>query len=219
MTSNESDSIERYGCTDCDKSFDSETGKKIHHSKVHKDGSKKKEYECGYCGEMFEDYASRRETRGRETFYCSTECSDADKFDTDAITVECEVCGEEIRKTSSQQDEMGNYELENHFCSKECESEWKRSNWVGENHPSWHGGSPDYYGNNWIQQRRQARKRDGYTCQRCGVVEDNRQHDVHHIDAFDPDEEAEKQNRLENLVTLCRSCHRMVEENGTTGWR
>jgi len=67
-----------------------------------------------------------------------------------------------------------------------------------------------------------VRARDGFRCQVCGTLEsDGRQHDVHHKIPFrqfvsragfgDPAREAA--NRLDNLVTLCRSCHRGAEAN------
>ena len=72
---------------------------------------------------------------------------------------------------------------------------------------------PNNYGPGWTQIRDRVRARDQYTCQVCGAVETNRQHDVHHkipIRAFTSFVEA---NRLDNLTTLCPSCHRKVEQN------
>jgi DEAD/DEAH box helicase domain-containing protein len=74
-------------------------------------------------------------------------------------------------------------------------------------------------GPNWDQQRNRARERDGYRCRHCGVPErPDRTHDVHHIRRFHTfgylpgkNENFLEANRLENLVTLCRSCHRRVE--------
>jgi DEAD/DEAH box helicase domain-containing protein len=74
-------------------------------------------------------------------------------------------------------------------------------------------------GPNWEAQRRRARARDGYRCHHCGVPErPNRAHDVHHIEPFrtfgytrGENDRYLQANRLENLVTLCRSCHRRVE--------
>jgi DEAD/DEAH box helicase domain-containing protein len=79
--------------------------------------------------------------------------------------------------------------------------------------------SRDDRGPNWEQQRMQALERDGRRCRHCGAPErPDRSHDVHHIQPFrtfgyirgknDAHIEA---NRLENLVTLCRSCHQQVE--------
>ncbi|HNK64415.1 MAG TPA: DUF1998 domain-containing protein, partial [Anaerolineales bacterium] len=65
------------------------------------------------------------------------------------------------------------------------------------------------------------RKRDQFKCQVCGAAESGREHDVHHKTPFRAfmhgnmqGQEARAQaNRLENLVTLCHSCHRKVEQN------
>ena len=74
-------------------------------------------------------------------------------------------------------------------------------------------------GPNWEQQRNRARARDGYRCRHCGAPErPDRAHDVHHIEPFrtfgyvrGENDRYLEANRLENLVTLCRSCHRRVE--------
>jgi DEAD/DEAH box helicase domain-containing protein len=78
-----------------------------------------------------------------------------------------------------------------------------------------HGGR----GPNWDQQRNRARARDGRCCRHCGVPErSDRAHDVHHIQPFrtfgyirGKNDRYLEANRLKNLVTLCRSCHRRVE--------
>ncbi|HDD24909.1 MAG TPA: DEAD/DEAH box helicase [Chloroflexi bacterium] len=78
------------------------------------------------------------------------------------------------------------------------------------------------YGPNWAAQRDAARARDAYRCQRCGRPESpERQHHVHHITPFrkfgyrpgvpGADELYIQANRLENLITLCPTCHRIVE--------
>jgi len=74
-------------------------------------------------------------------------------------------------------------------------------------------------GPNWEEQRARARARDGYRCRHCGAPErPGRTHDVHHIRPFrtfgylrGQNDRYLEANRLENLVTLCRSCHRRVE--------
>jgi DEAD/DEAH box helicase domain-containing protein len=74
-------------------------------------------------------------------------------------------------------------------------------------------------GPNWEQQRNQARSRDSHRCRHCGAPERaDRAHDVHHIQPFrtfgyvrGDNEKYLEANRLENLVTLCSSCHRRVE--------
>jgi len=75
------------------------------------------------------------------------------------------------------------------------------------------------YGPNWPAQRDAARARDGHRCCRCGAPErDDRQHDVHHLTPFRSfgyvpgrNDLYKLANRLENLITLCPTCHRRVE--------
>ncbi len=77
----------------------------------------------------------------------------------------------------------------------------------------------DDRGPNWEQQRNRARDRDGHRCRHCGAPERaDRGHDVHHVEPFrtfgyrrGENDRYLAANRLENLVTLCRSCHRRVE--------
>jgi DEAD/DEAH box helicase domain-containing protein len=72
---------------------------------------------------------------------------------------------------------------------------------------------PNNYGPDWTRVRDRVRARDKYTCQVCGAVETNRQHDVHHKVPFRAFTSLVEANRLENLITLCPSCHRKVEQN------
>ncbi len=71
--------------------------------------------------------------------------------------------------------------------------------------------SPDRYGDDWSKIRRLVYERDNYTCQRCGKLMKNSKEafHIHHIvpflDSFD--------NSLSNLITLCKSCHSIVECN------
>ena len=53
------------------------------------------------------------------------------------------------------------------------------------------------YGAGWQRVRKQALKRDGFTCQQCG----ERAVMVHHID-HEP-----TNNAIENLMSMCRMCH------------
>jgi len=70
---------------------------------------------------------------------------------------------------------------------------------------------PNDYGPNWASQRDQARARDGYHCQICGVPELGRAHDVHHKIPFRTFASYRQANQLTNLITLCRPCHRRAE--------
>jgi DEAD/DEAH box helicase domain-containing protein len=78
---------------------------------------------------------------------------------------------------------------------------------------------PTHYGPNWATQRDAARARDGHRCRRCGAPEPaDRQHDVHHVTPFHTfgyvpgaNEAYRLANALDNLLTLCPSCHRQAE--------
>ena len=98
---------------------------------------KEKPYNCEQCGEVFKRYYSP--SREPDNKFCSQKCRG--KYNRDGEYFDCSWCGDEIYKSPSQIGEMGDYSLDNHFCSKECESEFKSSEWVGENHPSWDGGN------------------------------------------------------------------------------
>lgn len=78
------------------------------------------------------------------------------------------------------------------------------------------------YGPNWQSQRAAVRARDRYRCSVCSVAEPpGREHDVHHKIPFRTfgyvpgmNDHYLQANRLENLVLLCRACHRRVETAG-----
>jgi len=80
---------------------------------------------------------------------------------------------------------------------------------------------PNDYGPDWQKIRDRVRARDGYKCQVCGTPENDplsplrmsRQHDVHHKTPFRAFTSLAEANRMENLVTLCPSCHHKVEQN------
>jgi DEAD/DEAH box helicase domain-containing protein len=72
---------------------------------------------------------------------------------------------------------------------------------------------PNDYGPGWGKIRERVRARDGYKCQVCGTPESGRQHDVHHKVPFRAFPSREEANRLDNLITLCPSCHKKAEEN------
>lgn len=71
--------------------------------------------------------------------------------------------------------------------------------------------SPNNYGPTWTKLREQARMRDGYRCQMCGLPETSRSHDVHHKVPFRAFSSPVEANQLSNLVTLCPPCHRKAE--------
>lgn len=89
---------------------------------------------------------------------------------------------------------------------------------------------PNDYGPNWQEQRRKALERDNYRCRTCGAAADEeegatrgRSLHVHHLRPFrdfgyvpQRNEQYVQANRLENLITLCPTCHRRAEESQRT---
>jgi DEAD/DEAH box helicase domain-containing protein len=71
--------------------------------------------------------------------------------------------------------------------------------------------APNDYGPTWPAQRDRARARDGYCCQVCGAPEQGRAHDVHHKTPFRTFASSQAANQLNNLITLCSTCHRRAE--------
>lgn len=71
--------------------------------------------------------------------------------------------------------------------------------------------APNYYGSSWKRQRDRTRERDNYTCQACFQPEGNQAYHVHHKIPFRQFDSPDEANRLENLITLCPSCHHRAE--------
>ena len=81
----------------------------------------------------------------------------------------------------------------------------KNKNLAGSKNPAWLGGkSFEKYGLDWTDTLKESiRQRDNYCCKLCNKKQIGQiKFDVHHIDY-------NKQNHNpENLITLCKSCHR-----------
>jgi DEAD/DEAH box helicase domain-containing protein len=79
--------------------------------------------------------------------------------------------------------------------------------------------APNDYGPSWPDASRAARVRDGHHCRQCGAPErPGRAHDVHHLRPFREFGFAPGENRndrqanaLDNLITLCSTCHHRAE--------
>ncbi|MGH2620145.1 MAG: HNH endonuclease [Anaerolineales bacterium] len=93
------------------------------------------------------------------------------------------------------------------FCSRQCFQDYARVHFRGSGNPSWAGGAPDYYGPNWLTARKTGLKRDRHRCQKCGS---RRMLVVHHLREFAEFQNSVDAHELDNLQTLCRSCHRAI---------
>lgn len=79
---------------------------------------------------------------------------------------------------------------------------------VGENNPAWAGGTSFFpYCQKFNKKlKEKIRNRDNRTCQLCGMKENGRKLDVHHINH-------DKQNCEPQLIALCRNCHAIVNRD------
>ena len=119
-------------------------------------------------------------------------------------------------------------------CSETAVREWLNrhgietrgsADFTGEDHPRWNGGVVDY-GAGWNGRKRRAvRERDDHNCQNpgCSVTQsehldeyDEKLH-VHHLQKARDVDYPEKRNAKENLITLCRDCHRRWEKIADAG--
>jgi len=75
----------------------------------------------------------------------------------------------------------------------------KNRNWRGGRYQTLRGYNQDFN----KELKLKIKKRDNHTCQECGIKENQsvRKLDIHHIDYN------KRNNKFNNLITLCRSCH------------
>ena len=209
-----------FTCDACGSVHDTQTGLSIHESKVHGgpvDGEGK---DCPGCERSYSCQRGLIEhLSGKNSCGAGYECDECGrthptqrglshhKKETHGIEtrpeISCTICGEKRRVDP-------NYlkKADKHFCSNKCWTEWAQENRSGEDNPMWKGGGVLYYGTKWEEKREMALERDDYTCQGCGCNENLH---VHHIRPLRTFEDDENPHRLNNLVTLCRSCHKQWE--------
>lgn len=188
------------------------------------------EVPCGTCGKLLKRRPS--EIKSRRRHFCDLVCraewmktqtgESSPHYEGAQAQVQCDNCGVSFARNRR---EMKDHK--NHFCCKECHAKWQDAHTHGANSNSWKGGHPAYYGPNWDEQKRKARRRDGYQCQACGERQRyNKALHVHHIKPLrsfncNPSDASGylEANRLENLISLCASCHRKVENRTLLIWR
>lgn len=162
----------------------------------------------------------------RSAVYCSMQCRKDNKRIKPTNCVHCGVLFTAI-KVHKKAD--GTYRISgcssNTTCSDECRNMFMRTNeerkekisraFIGENHPNWQGGSHKIgkRGAGWASIRRAVMKRDNYKCCHCGINREQqyqkygRDFSINHKIPFHQYGNTVKANRLNNLETLCDSCH------------
>lgn len=209
-------------CNICGKGPMTEHGLKCHMSTIHDDQSLNgKTKQCDWCGTDVTrspaQFINQRTGKPYEQVFCSKSCEGswskenrtgekAGGWNGGKTNVICDYCDDTFSVKPSRAKKH-----KRHFCNKDCESRWRSENIVGEAHHRWKGGEYQSYGQGWSRCRRQARRRDNYTCQDCGIKEENLDHelDVHHIKLVREFNNPSDAHFLDNVVTLCRSCHRL----------
>lgn len=174
--------------------------------------------ECEVCGETYsEKHAKKDDSR-----FCSRECDGRWKSEAYAgegnpneykqIEFTCEWCGETDTMPPHR-------EGVTRFCSQACMIEWRSREFSGEGHPRYKGGRDVDRGPSWERRKRKARERDTHQCQQCGADRNEAsQLHVHHIIPFEEFgvENHLVANRVQNLITLCASCHSNTEWGNIT---
>lgn len=175
---------------------------------------------CEICGteKRFEGYKVRR----NKAFFCSMKCRNIWRSQTiqgenhplwiGLVTLECANC----KKQFQRKREKYRKNNDKFFCTENCMFDYMTKQ-CGEDHP-WYkqGGRYPLYGRNWRANRKKARERDNYTCQDCGTTETvlGKHLDVHHLIS-----RAEGgTNDLDNLISLCRSCHAKREHTNARSY-
>jgi len=187
---------------------------------------KYKDCVCKYCGKHFDE---RNVTDRATNEFCSNDCMR--KYRAQNKIQYCIICGQAFFPFTFEKSKNTTI-LDTTIvtCSDKCKEELHQRNeelrrdrisaaFTGRKHPNWQGGRNRYRGENWAMQRRLARIRDNFSCQRCGLNKKQIKKkyggfpDVHHIKPYyEFNNDWETANKLENLVCLCPSCHQL------TGW-
>lgn len=228
-------------CPTCEESFDTEQGMRIHHGHVHDeklpnrtckgcesefyDPKSRLEYcddcnpnagenngnwkgatetaDCKLCESEFSYYPS-----DKDGVYCPECVETSDEFlgspyyeahDIKRVEKKCEQCGNSMTVLQSDIDRGAG-----RFCSHDCLCTWLSDQW---------GDTDTVYNGDWWQVKRSALERDNHECQHCGATKDElgREPDVHHVIPVRKFDDPQNAHTLDNVVCLCRSCHRLAE--------
>ena len=155
------------------------------------------EYSCAQCGESFQ----RRyfPSKPNLPLYCSSLCFNLARKTLRTKYI-CGYCGKEFERLECR------IRSNKVFCSRTCADKVRPT---GPEHHRWLANKNPDYGSNWRIQRQLVKQRDGYQCRICNAKHDLVAHHYKSIREFNNNWELG--NQLSNLITLCRSCHSLVE--------
>lgn len=209
---------ERFVCDECGSEHNTKRGLHSHMGQMGC-GDVRNEIECSNCGDKiyrYDGYEDGNRFCSRDCYFEHNQKENHPQWNGGEVQVDCAYCGgsKTVKRHRAEKDK-------NFFCDKQCHGDYISETRTGDNHPRWEGGEHiSFYGSNWDEQRKKALERDNTRCQRCGVDMcdlDSELH-VHHIkklrrfrEKYDEPTWWEKGNKLENLVSLCPSCHQRWE--------
>jgi len=155
-------------------------------------------HRCFSCKKEIWVWPSREKRNKTGKFFCSRKCADKEVGKLKIGFHHTEETKKKIRERRALQKPI----------SPEAYAKRKLS---GTNHWNWKGGitreAKYWRGKKWKKIRLAVYKRDNYICQKCGVKCSGKPGkkliQCHHIKPW----KMSKDNSMENLITLCLSCH------------
>lgn len=185
--------------------------------------AKKRTRECDHCGKEYIKPDSKSNCRIR---FCSAKCR---VLGLKADPIRCVCCGALVSSIKYVKS-TGKFISSKYgkVCSRECMIRWIKTNPIrklkislafrGEKHPNWQGGPlVIQHQSAWERLASSIRDRDGHKCKKCGKHESKnggKALEVHHIVPRRECLSMEIANHPDNLVSLCTSCHMLVEWDG-----
>ena len=177
---------------------------------------------CDNCGK---NYVPRYGRHGGDRF-CSSECRNLGMKAEPRHCVCCDTWMTPIKFMPATGKFISN--TKGKVCSHECCIEWIKQNPVrkakisaafqGSKHPNWRGGPlVIQHQSAWARLASSIRDRDGHKCKKCGKPESGNGRkalEVHHIVPRRECLSVEIANHPDNLISLCTSCHMLVEWDG-----
>lgn len=150
------------------------------------------EKQCSVCGDSFYAPLARSDAQ-----YCSPTCYRDGRYGKHRPKDRtCPICGAlfQVKNPSDN----------NVTCGKVCRRIHKSRIHQAEKSHFWRGGKMAPYNGVWKERRLEALERDGYKCALCDSTD---RIQVHHKVPY----RYSKSHDLDNLITLCRSCHSKEE--------
>ena len=152
---------------------------------------------CQRCGKAFQPKDDRP---NRPAKYCSRKCGQPNQ--PNKVKLICRQCG----KVFLRKGYMAEWSQDRGpFCGFRCYGQWQKENTLGSMNPNFRVKSPYRGSGQWVRNRLLALDRDGNKCVLCGSTY---RLGVHHKSPWE--EGQDDPHELDNLQTLCATCHRKV---------